>query len=719
MYRTIEGGFKPVGVMLALLVSTSFHAQMASAQTADGSAATGQSSDGLEEIIVTAQRQSENIQKVPIAVTAITASQLAAKGVTSNAALEGAVPSLTVPELGAAYKPFLRGVGSDLTTATDEPAVATYVDGFYIPQVTGNFLSLNNVQRIEVLKGPQGTLFGRNATGGVIQVITRDPSYDPHMELEFGYGNYQTVDVGAYVTGGLSDKLSADLAVQYSNQMNGYGTNLSTGKDIHTVRTSSIRSKWKLEASDNDTLTLILNYNSYKSDGEIFNAVPGQIVVNPLNPGSGYAGRYNALTNSPNGVDQYAYGVGFRYEHESDWGKFVSSTGYTYNTQDYFADTDLSAQPLIVAAILPTAKSLSQEFQLMGKSGRLDWQVGAFLFQYKGQFDLLISGDIVGGSNLDTFTSTRTRSAASYAQATYEVLDNLKLTAGIRYTKDWQRKAGTGFFGPVQIYPSSVVKQSASAPTWRLAANYQFTPSVMGYVSWNRGFKSGGLGLDITSPSFRPEKIDAYEVGLKSELFDRHVRFNIAAYLYDYSDLQVQVINSQGTGINTFNAATARMKGIDADLTIAPFENFTLDGGISLLNAKYRAFDGAVFYNLDGTFDILSAAGNRTPNAPKFSASGTATYAIPTEIGKFTISGTVIHKSVSYNSPDNRLAFPAYTLVNGGLSWTASDERLGASVWVKNLTNAHYRTALFQSVFAFGQIEAPPRTYGVKLNYKF
>ncbi len=694
----------------------------------DTAGAQRDSQPALQDIIVTAQRQAEKLQNVPIAVTALTGSQLAASGITSNVSLEGAIPNLTMSQLGTAVKPFLRGVGSDLNQSTDEPAVATYIDGFYNPQIDGNFFNFTNVERIEVLKGPQGTLFGRNATGGVIQIITSDPRPEFSFKGSVGYGNYDTVEAGGYVTGGLSDSLAADLSVYYKDQGKGFGRYIVAGGDANKRKDFAVRSKWKFDASDRDTFTLILAHSEHRSDGEPFNVLPGYRVVSPINTGSVYAGRNNSVSTSPqlNNVDSYSFGL--RYEHKFDFATFISSTGTNRTAVHYLLDTDLSPQRLIEGEVRAHSHSYTQEFQLLGEpGGRLNWQAGVFLFRNSGKYDLTVTGDILTFSGLSstsrifTHTTPRTDSIAGYAQASYKLTDAFKVTGGIRYTKDWQTVKGNGFLvGVVQTIPDTVKKQSAGKPSWRMSLDYTFAPDILGYVSWNRGFKSGGFGsTNVTGSGFRPETIDAYEVGLKTELMNHRVRFNIASFFYKYKDIQVQVVNPDGITTSTFNAAAAHIKGIDIDLAVVPFRNFTVTGGLGILDSTYKQFLRAPVYDLAGNVSIdPDAAGNRTPNAPKFTGSAAAAYTLPTDIGNFELSGTVIHKGKSYVSPDNALPFRAYTLVNGNLSWKTTDERMGVSLWVKNLTNANYSKILFESSVAFGQVEGDPRTYGVSVNWK-
>ena len=197
----------------------------------------------LGDITITAQRDSQPLQDVPIAVTAVTADNLVSRGMTDTRSIGMSVPNLSLSENGVSVTPFLRGVGSNQSNPNDEPSVATYVDGVYIPSPTGNIFSFNNIERIEVLKGPQGTLFGRNATGGVIQIITRDPQHDPSLEASIGYGTHDILEGSAYATTGLGSDAAIDLAVVYDNNFDGFGRDIVRNQDIFRREEFAARSK--------------------------------------------------------------------------------------------------------------------------------------------------------------------------------------------------------------------------------------------------------------------------------------------------------------------------------------------------------------------------------------------------------------------------------------------------------------------------------------------
>lgn len=679
------------------------------------------SSTGVAEIIVTAQRRGESLQKVPIAVTALTSDAITERGLSGSNSLEGVVPNLSVTRIGGVNQPYLRGVGSDGAGGFDEKSVATYVDGFYIAAPSSTQMSFNNLARIEVLKGPQGTLFGRNATGGVIQIVTKDPTEDFHANFDVGYGNYDTFDGNAYVTGGIASGLAADLAVQYHNQGDGFGTNLTTGSEVNKDRTTSIRSKWVYTGASTK-ITLFGDYEKVNSSGFAFRLGPNS----SLTSGANAIDRFDIRMNDEPNFITRNYFLGLRIEQDLGFANFISSSFYGNNRLSYDSDIttqDGTAISLLYADTLEKAKQYSQEFQLQGQSGgALSWQIGTYLFRYDYHSNLRLTGRDVGP---ETIISDRGRkeSASFYGQGTYELATDLKLTAGLRYTIDKQ-KTYDGLISlptvPLNL-PSADRRSTNKKPTWRLALDYQINPDVLAYVSYNRGIKSGGISVTaLDTDPYNPEQLDAYEVGLKTQLFDRAVRFNVAGFYYDYKDLQVSVVDSTGTSARIFNAATARVYGLDADIEVRPFENLTLSGGIGLLDAKYRSFPGAPAAGPDGSVSIIDAGGNRMINAPKVSGSVSATYTIPTSIGDFRINGTAIHKSKAFAIPSNVLGYPSYTLFNALIGWTSSDGKLGIDVWGRNLFNeVYYPIRVPVPPISYAQVDGPPRTYGVRLKVNF
>jgi iron complex outermembrane recepter protein len=332
----------------------------------------------LEEITVTAQRRAERQQDVPIADTAITFADAASRGITDTTSLTMAVPGLVINHTANEGNIFIRGVGTNLFGPASEQTVALYADGVYMPSPEANLFAFNNIDRIEVLKGPQGTLFGRNTTGGVVQIITRDPSQTPSGDISLGYASYNTVSAQGYVTGGLIDGLAADLAVMYDNQGKGWGNNFTTGMQNGIVAKNNyaLRSKWKYTPSDATTLKLLLDYSRQYSKYD-YQLVPG--IISPVDGKSTYPGPYNALGGLRDYELEKAKGVSLQIEQDASVVRIVNILAYRHTEVGYLLDQDDT--PVVAADLaLPSlAHNWSEELQIYSPdSSYVKWMVGGF-----------------------------------------------------------------------------------------------------------------------------------------------------------------------------------------------------------------------------------------------------------------------------------------------------------------------------------------------------
>lgn len=675
---------------------------------------------GLQEMTVTAQRREQSLQSVPIAVTVMTAAKLDDFGFNDVASLEASIPGLTFTRSGGTLSPYLRGVGTNNNVFNAEPSVATYVDGIYVASNISNMSSFNNIERIEVLKGPQGTLFGRNATGGVIQVVTKDPTQSPEAEFKIGYGNYRTTIASAYAAGGISDNLAADISIYQRDQDEGFGHNLNTGSEIHNGREFSARSKWVYTPSDATTAKLAVNYFNYDNTGDGLNqqlakGAVGRDLV------STYPGRFNSEVTHDDKLSRNGWGSALTVDHDFGFARLVSLTGYSKVKSAALQDTDLLPFDGTTADTKATVDSLSQEVQLFAAAdSKLDWVLGAYFFDANYVYSpLRLSGsDYAPLEYMDIFTRQDTRSYSLYGQGSYEVVDRLTATVGARYT--WEEIGVGGKFVnnlSTTQFPSQSVK--ANTPTWRLGLDYQLTDNVMSYLTYNRGSKSGGYNiLSPSKPAYNPEKLDAYEFGLKSTMFDNRLRLNVAAYHYDYSDIQVVIAN--GPSLDMLNAGAAKMNGLDVDMEWAATKNLSLSGGVGFLKTKYTDYANAVAYGpVAGPAIPIDATGNQLVQAPKFSGSLMANYRIPTAIGDFMLNGAVIRNNGFYVAASNFDRSPAYTMVNASVAWYSLDGKFGLQLWANNLTDAYQLQMLTESGAGLKQVEGAPRTFGLTLSARF
>ena len=701
---------------LALIAATG-HAN------AQAQAPAAQPGHALEEVIVTANRRSENLQNVPTAVTALTASALAHSNITSTTDLSQAVPGLDITVANGWAEPFIRGVGTTANSTGLESPIALYVDGVYYANPTGGVFSLSSVQGVEVDKGPQGTLFGRNATGGVVQITTRDPGDTPRLDLSVGLDNYLTVTPDIYVSGPVTDNLDAGLNVHLSNQDEGYGKNLYPGndKDVYKTRELDIRNKWLWTPTSHDRVTLSVDYTNLNTSAIALRFQPGTIPFGyPLTQAFTYSNPWDVYSDVQPRQTLQQGGASIKEEHTFSFAKFTSLTAYrdTWNNTIF----DFGTPPFeIGASEHDRFEQFSQEFQLSSLStSPLRWTVGAFYIDETAAVQpYIVYGTLLPASNI-YYATRRTESEAVFGQATYEVLPKTDLTVGLRYTYENSDIHGTSVGVP--ITPAS---QDFGKLTWRLALDHHFNDDLMVYLSDNRGFRAGTYNAVIpTQPAIRPEQLDSYEVGLKSSLFDRRVRVNASAFLYEYDNIQVPIY--QPAGIEVLNGASAELYGLDLDVEARPTSQLSVRAGLELLHSRFGSFPLAPINTPLTQFPygncsncVGSAGGNQLPVAPQAVVDLGVSYRIPTNSGDFELSSNYQYNDGWFAGPDNIARQPSYSKVNAQIAWTSTDRRYEVDLFGKNLGDAAVASRL-GSLF-FGDIETlePPRTFGAvfKLHY--
>ncbi|MGA2953215.1 MAG: TonB-dependent receptor [Caulobacteraceae bacterium] len=675
----------------------------------------------MSEIVVTAQRRSESMQKVPISVHATTAADLATHGLNDSLGLSATVPNLDISQNGTTLSLYMRGVGTNASDPNDEPSVALYIDGVYIASPLSNIFQFNNIERVEVLAGPQGTLFGRNATGGVIQVITRDPSQTPSGQASITYGNYNTVAGTFYGTTGLAPNLSADFAAVYRQNFDGYGYDINLHRQIMKREDVDYRTKWLWEPTPKTQVRLTADLELLHSDGTPYQLAPGVIGADGV---TGYPGPYKTDTNEPNLNNTTSWGASLRVDQDLGFARFVSISAFRNIFGQYNLDEDSTPAPIVNSYIHQLADNFSQEIQLLSpQNSKLQWVLGGYFFDAKYAYEpITIAGAAAGAAGAENIYGIQhTHSYSVYGQATYEFLPKTSLTVGLRYTDEDQNERAFVTVGDFVVLPPIYESQSFNKLTWRFALNYQFTDSIMAYVSDNRGMKSGGYNmLGPGAPGYKPEVLDAYEVGLKSEFFDHRFRLNLASFYYNYQDIQVQ--NIEAGSVNTVNAASAEIYGVDGDFAVIPIRNLTLRGAVGYTYGFYINFQNATFTPpspLDGPQYPGDAGGHRIINTPRWTVSGSVDYTIPTEYGDFLYDLTGFYRSTTFVSADNRLTLPEHTVFNTSLTWNLAHSKYSIQLWCNNLFNEYYYASRVETSVGDLQYAAPPRTYGVTLGAKF
>jgi iron complex outermembrane receptor protein len=731
--------------LLGMLASTHVTAQtVAQAQQQPGpsagqpagssaqTAAPGQQADTpvLTEVVVTTtvERRKESIQQVPVAVEAFTAAQLNSSAITDVTDLGAVTPGLIPTAQFGYFQPHLRGVGTTAPSASVENPVAVYVDGIYYGAQGAGLLSLDGIDHIEVDKGPQGTLFGRNATGGLIQIVTKDPEQAFSGDFSLTGGNYGTFGGSAYANGGLTSNLASNVSIHFQNQGTGFGKNEYTGLDLNKSEDFAIRVKNLLTVTDRDTVLLSADYEQDRSSPVLVPA-PG---TTPLG-GPPYTGSpWNADGYFQPLVDEKEGGVSLRVTHDFGFATLESSTAYLqsrlYSALDGTLVTNSSYALNIILWDLNS--QITQEFDLRSAAGSpITWTTGVFYYQDTAAYRpiYLEGGYIAPLTYFNTYSRANDYSLAAFSQASRELFWATTLTLGIRETYEHKRfsalQDGVYPDGTTVPFATGSARQSSKEPTWRVSLDHKLNPNAMVYVSYNRGYKTGGYNDEVLPvAAYKPETLDAFEVGEKSNLFERHLLLNVSWFYYNYRNLQ-SVGYPAGTEV-VYNAPRAIISGVDLDFQAAVAKGLSLAGGAEFLRATYGNFPGAQFsIPLAGggtELTTFNALGNRLPLAAKWTVDLGPLYTIPlNSLGTATLAATYSYNAGFYYEPDNRFHQGGYGLVNASATWSTLDELWSVRAWGKNLTQKAYTTAMYAQTNGDYAEYAPPRTFGLTVTRKF
>ena len=733
------------------------------AQNSSTSPVSTTDSGALEEIVVTAQRRAENLQKVPLTVTAMSSDQLEKNGIVESNELAQVTPGLQIRQDVFATLPSIRGVGSSYYGPAFENPVAVYVDGVYLASSSGLDTSLANIDHIEVLKGPQGTLFGRNSTGGLMQIVTATPQHEFQGKLSVNYGDYDTGGVDLYLTGGLSDTVAADIAIHDEQQGKGYGRNLYDGSyDNRTNNDISVRSKVLWEPDSLTTVTLAGSY-TYRDGSALFSlgVRSGQSVYDNLYQELFHAAPVNfgGFYDINQSVDPYSlvttWGASLTVQRDVDFAYLKSITSFQNTTFESHNKLDQVPYSFVTLQNGSTfSRPFSEEVQLASKGdGKLKWTTGLFYYHSTDGWNpldvelgeagatLLLGSPVypVGTAVSDTIV---TDSDAAYAQATYEFVPGTRLTVGGRYTYETRSISGNDvtLVEGAAVGSTPVPTPGLGIPTqlsfnnfsYRVALEHDFNDDIMGYASFSTGFKSGSYNLQTPSnPPFSPEKIGAAEVGLKAETFDHRLRINPAIYYYKYTNIQVGEYNATTELVE--NAAAAEIYGADldaqwratADITVNAGASYIHDRFVNYRNADYTyAVPGCVFNPPpQDAADICQASGDgkRLPNTPDYTAYLGVDWAHVFAFGKIDVNTNLYHSARWYGLVDNNplVAQKSYDLLNMKISWTPPGSNGKLSVWGKNMLGQEVANSEIISGGGSAYTVMPPATYGGTVELKF
>jgi outer membrane receptor protein involved in Fe transport len=715
--------------------TTSAEAPPAAAETTGQDSANGEREAGAGDIVVTAQRRSERLQDVPIAVNVATEEQLVNSGVRDLQQLAAIVPGLNVTAALGSFQPSIRGIATSSNIV--ENPVSLYIDGVYLPQQQDGLRDLDDVEQITVLKGPQGTLFGRNATAGVIQITTKGPTFIPAADLRVSYGSYQTVRASAFVSGGLAgDSVAGSLSVAYRTQGRGWGRSLSAGFESNKLKLGfSARSKLLFKLGDSTTATLIGDHLEREDSGRVFQPYPGTRLSYP---GFGpVRSRYDTYSGTPGFTRFTSNGAGLTVDSDLGFAKLVSITSYREGSTDFKFDLTGVAAPLLVSTAASGNKNFSQELQLVSPSGRpFTYVLGGYYFYNSQGYDFFNRDFASAAINpvLSRSASSgyeKTRSIAPFAQADWEFLPRTTLTLGARYTHETRElNDGTtrltrlvGGLQPLVIVPPKSLEFNKL--TYRVALNHKFSEDVLLYGSYNRGFKSGGFNIATPAAAgYLPETLDDFEVGLKTQLFDRRLTFNVNGFYYKYSNIQVASFVGNPPSQIILNGAKAKLYGADIDFSARIGGGLTISGGAEFVHPYFTDYRNApigVDLAAGGVATAPGdATGKRVPFARTFVGTLAADYAVDIGPAKLTLNVTGTRSGDYFFEPDNVVRQPAYTMLNASVRLSDRDDRLSLMFGVTNATDESIIVTNATAAFGrFVSYATPPREYTVTARAKF
>jgi iron complex outermembrane receptor protein len=726
----VGNGFVKPAVII-LLTSVLLPAASALAQDAQTQPAATEPSVGLEEIVVTAQKRSENLQDTPISMAALTSAALESRGFVDINDLRAAVPGLQLaphPNSATTSRVFIRGVGNFDDQITQDPSVAVYVDGVYIARSQGLSAEIAELDRVEVLRGPQGSLYGRNATGGAINYITRAPDLGKFgVKQTFTYGNYDQFRSRTRVNIPVGDKLAVELAYLHS-QKDGFVRNLGTGvARFGDQRRDGYRAAvlWK------PTDAIDVRYAYDRSD---LNDTPAYLARTPFYP----AEADRPLQGSPfvrnlqrNDARSQGHNLTLGWD-VADSLTLKSITGYrklksaTY--QDYFTGA-FGPFPLITTQFDQNQKQFSQEFQAIGDAldGRLKYVLGAYYFdESANSFDITA---ITGRPRTNRTVTINNKAYALYGQATFRptFFEGLYVTPSLRWSRDERQatlqQTTLPLAGVPVVGPTARGDRNFSNVSPGLVIGYDVSDDVNVYAKWVRGYKTGGYNVRASTiarfqEGFGDEALDSYELGLKSSWLDDRLRFNVAGFVAKYNNIQVnlQVDPTNPAITDTFNAGKATIKGVEIDLTARPAAGLTASVSYAYLHARYdRIVDPNTGANIANSFYFVEA--------PHHTLTASLQYQFPeTPIGNLTAYVDYYLQAKKNSSVnDARYITGDYDLLDARL--TLADIPVGFGKWRlsafgKNLADKKYYVA--HGNFGLpGAIFGQPRTYGLELTFEY
>ena len=735
--------------------------------TAASAAEASTPSQGVGEIVITARRTAENLQKTPVSVTVMNQAQLDAQGAKNTTDLQGVVPNMNIVQgrgQADATNIYIRGVGQPDALQTFDPAVGVYVDDVYYPRIVGSMFDLLNLRDVEVLRGPQGTLYGKNTIAGAIKIDTEQPGDRLRAGLDLSYGDYNSVIAKGFVMGPVTNTLSLGVSA-LSETHDGYVRDTLSGRTYNNQDTQSVRGQAVWRPTSNFRLAVTADYTmehphltagqptSTLSDAfgiplDVITSVPQWNWKAQL--GSDLPNKEPLMSNGVSAVATWDVNSNLTLK---------SVTSFRHLQYDYFIDIDSTPLEIGDVQVAVHDNTVSQELQLNYKGG--PWNVVAgfyYMHEHIVSAQDAYANDYIANPfpffAASTFLRTiaddlNTDSVAGYGNAIFAVTDQLHLSAGVRVTEETKKYAfTTSIFSDNPLFDGTYTPVFQQDPkTWTnaspmVSADYQITPEAMVYARFAEGFQSGGFNGRSDSAStgtlpYGPETLYSYEVGAKTDWFEHRLRLDGDIFYNDYRDFQASVGTFQPGpgGVNTavdavINAGGLDIKGAELELTAAPTSQLRLDAEIGYLDARYSKFLDTMYIT------ATNPTGSRTWETPAFSPKWTvrlgASYSWDNVFGgRVTLSDQARYRSTTALAIDNSTVNeqpypgmwqPGYWVDDAQLVWDSSDRHFSLGLYAKNLSDAAYRTDAENFLTVGGILTAyygDPRTFNVTFRYRY
>jgi iron complex outermembrane recepter protein len=748
-----------------LAISASVLAMATMPAWAQDAAEEAKTADG--DIIVTATRSETLLSKTPIAMTAITGEGLRDSGITDARSLNEFVPNLAISENGDSARISIRGVTSTDLTEKGDPSAAFLIDGIYIARPIEVLTSFYDLERVEVLRGPQGTLYGRNTTAGVINLISARPVGEFKASVDGTYGNLGSYKASGMINVPIGEGIGIRAAVNFDRQdspiIQGPTAPGAVRQSLNPFR-NNISGRLSIGGNLGDSFDFVIRGDYTKSKGGIFNTVPlsnfypGGLTtgVDPVYVNSSSrAQRFQPTAlNSPDRKNNEFKGIMGEFTYDFGSAALTYLGSYRESKREDVRVFQLNLGPTPVnnpAFFFGDFKQNSHELRLaFGQGQRLHGQVGVYYFNEKSFIELNIgnplSGIVVGGATGFAFPQgpTKATSKAAFGTLTFDISDDLHLTGGIRYTKDDKSRVGqtvvdfptlaASFCGALRCaLNDNIAFGKYKKTTWKVGVDYDAPNLGLIYASVSTGYKAGGFndgclttsggsgcGLTTDELFFNPETLTSYEAGFKFRFADNAVRLNGSVFHYDYSDLQLsQIVTVPVPATRIRNAGVAKVDGIELEAVLQPGENDRVDLGFTYTDARYSRF---IARGAGPGVSEISFAGRQLDQAPKYTASAGYTHTFPLGNGGKVEAGVRTRLSSEYYLQDlNNLAQfrqPGFTKTGATLTYTAADDRFFVQGFVQNLENTITIAAAASGLGTTATIEEP-RTYGVRAGFKF